>query len=120
MMVIFGAKRPPHYRRNIALKKDKRYCELYHRKDWDGVENRIRELGWELDDEPDRKEPVLPDSLPLSRSRSVFPMAADSSCIHMYRPCASPGTAISSIVLVTEIIFFSLGNKLFHSAAKRL
>ena len=60
MQIIFGMKRPPHWRRNLALQKDEIYQEAMRREDFPAAQARIRELGWELSDEPPRDHPILP------------------------------------------------------------
>ena len=57
MQIIFGMKRPPHWRRNLALQKDAIFQAA---KTPEEAIARTRELGWELNDEPPRDHPIPP------------------------------------------------------------
>ncbi|MDD7441390.1 MAG: hypothetical protein PUG38_02030 [Sutterellaceae bacterium] len=67
MQIIFGAKRPAHWKRNLAIQDDEKYYQLYLKQDWKGCRDRIREMGWELDDEPEQDSPRLPPKAPGSK-----------------------------------------------------
>ncbi|MCI5851538.1 MAG: hypothetical protein MR009_08285 [Sutterellaceae bacterium] len=60
MQIIIGARRPPHWRRNLALQKDEKFQQLLREKKFEEALKRVVELGWEMDEDPPRMEPRPP------------------------------------------------------------